>query len=105
MIWPSADVVELLLPGGAVPVRYVGVDDSVWLVASDERATWPVEVLRKGAVELRTSTGSTRMGVSLVVGRTARAEVLDRFRSRYGPDAVGRWFPRPGRMGRLDANG
>jgi SAM-dependent methyltransferase len=103
MRWPSEDVVELLLPGGPLPVRYIAAGDSIFLIASDDEATWPVEILRRGTVELRTSDGSRSMRAGLVVGRAAREQVLDLFRRRYAPADVGRWFPRPGRMLRLDA--
>jgi len=98
---PSDDSVELLLTRGPVPLRCVGGPDSLLVVASDGAAEWPMEVLRRGTVQVRTSGGRKTLGARLVAGAGAREEVLERFRQRYGPDAVAQWFPHPGRMLRL----
>jgi SAM-dependent methyltransferase len=101
MRWPSEDLIELLLPNGAFPLRYVTEGGELWLIASDDGATWPVEVLRRGAVSVRTQDGTATLGARLVIGRTAREAVLARFRQRFGEGNVAGWFPNPGRMLRL----
>ena len=103
MRWPSDEVLELLLPSGPLPLRYAADADQLWIIASDDGATWPVEILRQGAVSVRTKDGASTLGARLVIGEEAREVVLERFRRRFGEVDVARWFPHPGRILRLDA--
>lgn len=101
----ASDHLALLLPEAAVPLGYVRDGATVFLIARERSARWPVSVLRKGTARLRLPEGVLEGRVELVTAPDAKRAVLDRFLTRYGPEKFARWYDRPARIltVRLDA--
>lgn len=99
---PQPELLDLLLPGGPVPLRFVQEPARIFLVASEPLAVWPVEVLRSGTARVRVS-GTTFDGApTLLSAPEDRARVLALFHAKYGEAAHRVWFGRPDRVLRID---
>jgi SAM-dependent methyltransferase len=92
------DSLRLRTPTGSVPLGYVEVAGSVYLVARARSAQWPVDLLRTGRAELEMAGRTARGTPELVVDPEERARILDRFRAKYGDAAFDRWYDRPARV-------
>lgn len=97
----DATSLTLHLPSGPVPLGFVEAPDAVLLVARDRAARWPVTVLRAGWVRLLVGDRVVEGTVDLVVDPQEKAEVLARFRQKYGPEAFVRWYDHPARVLRV----
>lgn len=97
----ESDVLELLLPGGAVPLGFVRQPDGIYLVARERTARWPVEILRDGAATLRVSGNVTNGPTELIVDPAEKLRVLELFLHKYGPDRFARWYEHPARVLRV----
>jgi SAM-dependent methyltransferase len=90
---------------GPVPLAYIRDSSHVWLIAQYGAARWAVEILRAGRAELDLPEG-LRWGSTRLEGDPAgRADVLDRFKARYGPEQFARWFHPPGRVVEVTLSG
>ncbi len=92
------EVVLLATPGGVVPLAFVEEGPALYLVATDRAAGWPTEVLRAGRADYRCRGAAASAIPRLVTDGGEIAEILERFRAKYGERAVQRWFARPGRV-------
>lgn len=99
---PEPDLLQLLLPGGQVPLRFVQEPVRIFLVASDPSAAWPVDVLRSGTARVCVSGATLEGAPTLLSAPEEKARVLDLFRSKYGDAAYTAWFGRPDRVLRID---
>jgi SAM-dependent methyltransferase len=96
------DLLDLLLPEGQIPLRFVQEPTEIFLVASDPLAVWPVDVLRSGTARVRVSGSTLEGAATLLSAPKDRARVLALFRSKYGEAAHRAWFGRPDRVLRID---
>jgi len=92
------EVLELVLPGGTVPLGFVLRSEEVLLVARERSSRWPVEILRNGTASLRIG-GRVLVGATeLIVDPGEKRSVLDRFLEKYGPARFARWYENPARV-------
>jgi len=96
------DLLQLLLASGRVPLRFVRESTTIFLVASDPSAVWPVEVLRRGMARVHVSAGTLEGAPYLLSAPEERARVLGLFRLKYGDAASARWFERSDRVLRIE---
>ena len=103
MAVPSPDAESLLVatPRGAVPLGYVREGSTVYLVARERSAQWPIEMLRSGVAQLRLADGAHRGDAALVRDAGESAAILERFRRKYGDERYARWYDRPARVLRV----
>jgi len=94
----EGDVLELLAPGGAVPLGFVHRAETVYLIARERSSRWPVEILRSGTATLRISGRASGGSTELVVDPGEKAQVLDWFRQKYGRERFERWYDNPARV-------
>jgi SAM-dependent methyltransferase len=99
------DHLELTTSRGTVPLGFVADGRSVYLVARDRRARWPVVALREGSARVRSHTGWDRGPVVLLTDPAEKERVLRAFRTKYGDEQFARWYDRPARILRLDREG
>jgi SAM-dependent methyltransferase len=97
----EAENLQLILASGPVPLGFVRQAEDVYLVGRERSARWPVEVLRTGSALLEISGRRTQGSVELLVDPSARAQVLDRFRLKYGTRRYERWYGHPARVLRV----
>lgn len=95
---PAPPTLELALRSGSVPLGFVEEGTTVFLVARQRGAQWPIQVLRDGSVTLRLPDRHLRAPVALVTDPEEKARVLEMFRSRYGPRRFERWYADPARI-------
>ncbi len=89
---------DLVVGGSRVPLGFVRRDAVVYLVARDRSARWPVEVLRDGTARLDLGDGPVDGSTTLVVEPGQKEEVLELFRTKYGPAGFERWYKNPARI-------
>jgi len=95
---PEPEHLELLGPGGAVPLGFARDTDRIYLIARERSARWPVVALREGAATVRLP-GEVRSGrCELITDPGAKRAVLDRFLEKYGRERFARWYDRPARV-------
>jgi SAM-dependent methyltransferase len=101
---PPVGPPHLWLTAGAtrVPLGFVAEGATVFLVARDRAAQWPVESLRRGTVRLELPEGTRDGAIRLVTDPGERERVLDRFRAEYGARQFERWYAHPARVLRVD---
>ncbi|MCI4368725.1 MAG: methyltransferase domain-containing protein [Thermoplasmata archaeon] len=87
--------------GPPVPLGFVRDDDTVFLVARERSAAWPVAILRDGVADLRWPGGGGRGEVELVSDPLERSAVLTRFLDKYGAERFARWYEHPARVLRV----
>jgi len=92
------DHLDLVLPTGPVPLGFVREDTTVFLVARERSARWPVAILRDGRAVLKLPEGIATGRCELVTEPGAKRSILARFLARYGPDRFERWYDRPARI-------
>jgi SAM-dependent methyltransferase len=97
-----ADHLELTTSRGTVPLGFVADGPSIYLVARERSARWPVVALREGSARVRLGGADARGPVTLLVDPVVKREVLERFRAKYGEAQFARWYDRPSRILRLD---
>jgi len=102
---PDPEVLYLITPGGEVPLAFVEEGTVLYLVATDRAAGWPTEVLRAGRADYRRADAAASAIPRLVTDSGEIAQILDRFREKYGEHQVQRWFARPGRVLALTSAG
>lgn len=96
---------ELLGPAGSLLLGYGEEGGTVYLIARDRHASWPVSVLREGRARLRID-GVVREGSVHLVPRGAEWErILQLFRGKYGAVAFRRWYHDPSRILRVEFGG
>jgi SAM-dependent methyltransferase len=98
----SPAALALRTGAGWVPLGFVRDGGTVFLIARERAAAWPIGVLRSGVAELRLPTGTVQGRARLVTDRTEREAILDQFRAAYGPERYARWYDRPSRVLRVD---
>ncbi|HZY70617.1 MAG TPA: methyltransferase domain-containing protein [Thermoplasmata archaeon] len=97
----TSEVLSLSTQGGSVPLGYLREASTVFLVARERSAQWPIEVLRTGRARLLLEDG-WRDGVVELIGSPAdRTAILERFRAKYGEEKFRRWYDRPARLLRI----
>jgi SAM-dependent methyltransferase len=93
---------RLRVPGTEVPLGFVRKGSTVFLIARERSAQWPVDALRNGSVSL-TLRGEVREGaIFLVADPPAREGILDLFRAKYGATLFARWYEKPARVLRVE---
>jgi SAM-dependent methyltransferase len=96
-----AESLELRTSTGTVPLGYAQQEGTVYLVARDRAARWPVDVLRRGSAELALPGGRVRGTPQLVSDREEQVRILSLFRAKYGPERFARWYDHPARVLRV----
>ncbi|MCI4319334.1 MAG: methyltransferase domain-containing protein [Thermoplasmata archaeon] len=99
---PDGESLLVATPRGAVPLGYVQDGPTVYLVARERSAQWPIELLRTGVAELRLADGAHRGEAALVRDAGESVQILERFRRKYGDERFARWYDRPARVLRVD---
>jgi SAM-dependent methyltransferase len=99
---PDEESLLVATPHGAVPLGYVLDGRTVYLVARERSAQWPIELLRTGVAELRLADGAHRGDAALVRDASESTAILERFRRKYGDERYARWYDRPARVLRVD---
>ncbi len=97
----DAASLRVLTPRGLVPLGFARDSSSVYLVARERTAQWPVEILRLGRAELLLPEGRVEGAPELVTAPEERERILDLFRTKYGPERYQRWYDRPARVLRV----
>ena len=87
---------------GLVPLGFIQDGATVFLIARDRSARWPIELLRTGRAELVLPTGPSTGSTLLVRDPEEQAAVLERFLEVYGPERFARWYDHPARILRID---
>lgn len=98
----TRESLRLRAPGVDVPLGFVRRDSTVYLIARDRSAQWPVDALRSGAVEIGLPDGVRGGSIFLIADPQAREAILDRFRDKYGPTLFARWYENPARVLRVE---
>lgn len=96
-----AESLELRTPTGTVPLGFAREDGSVFLVARNRAARWPVDLLRRGSADLALPTGRVRGTPQLVSDRGEQTRILALFRAKYGAEQFARWYDHPARVLRV----
>jgi SAM-dependent methyltransferase len=94
----TSDHLRLWTANGSVPLGYVRSVETIYLVARDRAAQWPVDALRAGRVDVDLPTGRESGAVSLITDPAERSRVLALFQAKYGPEGFRRWYDRPARV-------
>jgi SAM-dependent methyltransferase len=97
----AAESLQLRTPTGYVPLGFAQEDRSVYLIARDRSARWPVDVLRRGFAEMALPEGGVKGTPQLISDRREQTRVLALFRQKYGPDRFARWYDHPARVLRV----
>jgi SAM-dependent methyltransferase len=97
----AADSLELRTPSGPVPLGFAEEEGTVYLIARDQAARWPVELLRRGSADLALPDGAARGTPQLVSDRREQARILSLFRAKYGEAQFDRWYDHPARVLRV----
>lgn len=92
---------ELATPGGAVPLGFTAEGSTIYLVARERSARWPVSALRDGFARVRIGTTYTAGPLELITDPDEKRRVLELFREKYGEAQFARWYDRPARILRL----
>ncbi|HEV2449363.1 MAG TPA: hypothetical protein VGU43_03005, partial [Thermoplasmata archaeon] len=102
---PPADgrSLELLLPKGALPLGYGTEAGTIYLIARERSAQWPIELLRAQEARVRWPGGEAAGPVELVSEPSERDRIFSIFRSKYGEDGFRRWYEHPARVLRVRA--
>ncbi|HKS59880.1 MAG TPA: class I SAM-dependent methyltransferase [Thermoplasmata archaeon] len=93
----------LLVRAGSVrvPLGFAREDGSIYLIARERSARWPVELLRDGRADLLLAEGPVQGAAELVSDRGERDRILGLFRAKYGPERFSRWYDTPARILRI----
>jgi SAM-dependent methyltransferase len=97
----GAESLRLLTPTGTVPLGFARENGTVYLVARERSAQWPVDLLRSGSAELALPDGQIRGTPHLITDSNEQARVLALFREKYGADRFGKWYEHPARVLRV----
>ena len=95
---PPIEHLELETDSGAVPLGYVRSGSTVYLIARERSAQWPVDALRAGQVRFEMAGTHFSGRIRLEPDPARREEILRSFRERYGAEAFARWYERPARV-------
>ena len=98
------DFIEVRSSSGWVPLSYVERGGSVFLLASGNNARWCTHLLRQGRAELRRGGKLSTCSAVLETDPESRESVISEFKSKYGAANFEKWFPRPGRLVRVDVS-
>jgi SAM-dependent methyltransferase len=93
---------ELSTSRSKVPLGFVAESRSIFLVARDRRARWPVVALREGSARVKVAGAELGGPIRLVTDLEEKHRILERFRRKYGHAQFARWYDRPARILRLD---
>ncbi len=96
------EALSLRTPHGAVPLGFAKEGTTVYLVARERSAQWPVDLLRAGRAELALPDGPARGRAEMIVDPAEKARVLRLFADRYGAERYRRWYEHPARVVRVD---
>jgi SAM-dependent methyltransferase len=96
-----AGSLELRTPTGVVPLGFAQDTGSVYLIARDRAARWPVDLLRRGTADLALPAGEVRGTPQLVAERGEQTRILELFRAKYGSEQFARWYDHPARVLRI----
>lgn len=99
---PPIEHLRLVTTLGTVQLGFVATGESVFLVARERSAQWPVAAMRRGSVEVWLPGGPRLGRIRLLVTPAERALVLNLFREKYGERAFERWYEHPARVLRVD---
>lgn len=102
---PTIDHLRLSAPHGVIPLGYVAEGSTVYLVARDRAALWPIEALRTGEVRLQINGAATAGRIRLCTDPRDKDEILSRFRAKYGETSFQRWYAHPARVLRVELGG
>jgi SAM-dependent methyltransferase len=92
---------ELETAGGSVPLGFAAEGSTVYLIARERSARWPVAALREGVARVRIGSDRTSGPIELITDPDAKERVLGLFRQKYGEDQFARWYDHPARILRL----
>ncbi|MGA8542353.1 MAG: class I SAM-dependent methyltransferase [Thermoplasmata archaeon] len=98
-----ATSLELITPTGTVPLGYVAEGATVYLIARERSARWPVTALRDGFARLRLPSESREGPIELITAPEEKRRVLSLFRLKYGERQFERWYDHPARILRLES--
>jgi SAM-dependent methyltransferase len=98
----EATNLELLTPLGPVSLGFVAERNSIYLVARERSARWPVTSLRAGTARVRLGSSSTQGPIRLITDSSEKERVLRLFRSKYGSRQFERWYDHPARVLELE---
>ncbi len=104
--FPATESLRLLTRRGVIPLGFARNDRTLYLVARERSAQWPVDVLREGRVELLLPEERVRGTPELVTDPADREQILGLFKMKYGEEKFARWYEHPARILRvpLDAS-
>lgn len=89
-------------PRGAVPLGYVADGATIYLVARERAAQWPVDALRVGHVRLEIDRRGASGRIRLCTEPREKDDILARFRRKYGEADFQRWYEHPARVLRVE---
>lgn len=98
----SEEEVTLLVPGAAIPLRFVEAAGGLYVLGKDAAARWPTGLLRRGSGQILRAGRPVPVRAELVTREADRRVRLAEFEAKYGPERFRRWFPDPGRLLRLE---
>jgi SAM-dependent methyltransferase len=93
---------QLITPTGSVPLGFVAEGSTVFLIARERSARWPVTALRDGSARVRLLSEVKEGPIELITDPDEKRRVLSLFRAKYGDRQFERWYDRPARILRLD---
>jgi SAM-dependent methyltransferase len=89
---------ELSTPAGPVSLGFVAESASIYLIARERSARWPVTALREGTARVRLSSGVLEGPIRLITDPAEKERVLGLFRAKYGEQRFARWYDHPARI-------
>ncbi|MCI4334614.1 MAG: methyltransferase domain-containing protein [Thermoplasmata archaeon] len=92
---------DLLLATGTVPLGFCREGSSVFLIARERAARWPIELLRQQSGRLRWAGGDGEGLAELVTAPDEQARILQLFVAKYGDEGFRRWYEHPARILRV----
>ncbi len=88
-----------------MPLGFVREGESVYLVARERSAQWPVDLLRRSRADLALPDEERAGTPALITEPSERARVLGLFREKYGEAQFSRWYDHPARVVRVTLDG
>jgi SAM-dependent methyltransferase len=98
----GATNLEMSTPLGPVSLGFVAEGTTVYLIARERSARWPVTALREGTARIRLSGHPTEGPIRLITEPAEKQRILGLFRSKYGDQRFERWYDRPARILRVE---
>jgi SAM-dependent methyltransferase len=102
---PTLTHLELATPTGAVRLGFASEGGTIYLIARERSARWPVTALRDGTARVQVGMDRVEGPIELVTDPAEKLRVLTLFHEKYGERQYLRWYEHPARILRLQNQG